>query len=263
MSTVTAPVIDPDALTAEVGGDSTAAKWAKLSVQPVIVLLVLGGFAVWKSTATFDSIEGRQLAWSNILERTWEHIQLSVAATVVVLVVAIPLGVLLTRGGMRKAAPFFVGVANIGQAAPAVGLVILFVLLISLGFWTTVLALFLFGLLPALRNTIVGLEQVDQRLVEAARGMGMTGWATLFRVELPLAVPIILAGARTALVLLVGTAAFGALVDAGGLGGLIVTGIKLTRPSVLVSGGLLVASLALIIDWLGRVVEEVARPKGV
>lgn len=263
-ATVERPQVDPDAIAAEVG-ESTVAKWAKLSIQPVVVLLVLVGYVIWHELANFeaDSIEGRTLAWGNILGLTWEHIVLSFVATVIVLAIAIPMGVVLTRKPTRKLAPIVVGIANIGQAAPAVGLIVLAALLFGIGVVPAIGALSLYGLLPSLRNTIVGLDQVDQRLVEAGRGMGMSAGAVLFRVELPLAVPVIVAGARLALVLLVGTAALAAFVGAGGLGFLITTGIKLSRLSVLISGALLVASLALIIDWLGRVVEEIARPKGI
>ena len=124
------------------------------------------------------------------------------------------------------------------------------------------MALVLYTVLPVLRNTMVGLQGVDARLVEAGRGMGMSSLAVLLRVELPLAVPVILAGVRTALVLLVGTATLATFISGGGLGQLITTGINLSLDSLLFSGAVLVALLALAIDWLGRVVEHVARPKG-
>jgi osmoprotectant transport system permease protein len=109
---------------------------------------------------------------------------------------------------------------------------------------------------------MVGIHGVDPRLVEAGRGMGMSATAVLFRIELPLAGPVMLAGARTALVLLVGTATLATFINGGGLGVLINTGITLSLNSLLVSGAVLVALLALAVDWLGRVVEHVARPKG-
>ncbi|MQA05495.1 MAG: ABC transporter permease subunit [Streptosporangiales bacterium] len=261
-ATVEPPKVDPDAIAAEIG-ESRLAKWLKLSIQPVIVALALGAYLVWRATADLDSIEARALSWSNLGNFTWEHIQLSFVATVIVLALAIPLGVVLTRPATRRLAPLVVGIANIGQAAPAVGLIVLAALIFDLGFWPAIGALTLYGLLPSLRNTIVGLDQVDSRLVEAGRGMGMSAAAVLFRVELPLAVPVIVAGARTALVLLVGTAALAGFIDGGGLGELITVGIKLSRGAVLVSGALLVALLALLIDWLGRIVEEIARPKGI
>jgi osmoprotectant transport system permease protein len=117
-------------------------------------------------------------------------------------------------------------------------------------------------MLPVLANTIVGLRGVDQRLVEAGRGQGMSAMAVLFRVELPLAVPVMLTGVRTALVLLVGTATLATFIDGGGLGVLITTGINLFQPKLLVSGALIVGLLALTVDWLGRLFEELFRPKG-
>lgn len=168
----------------------------------------------------------------------------------------------LTRPRYRRAAPAVVGVANAGQAAPAIGLIVLLAIGLGFGFWTAVVALSLYAILPVLRNTIVGLQQVDRTLVEAARGMGMSTRATLLRVELPLAVPVIMSGVRTALVLLVGTATLATFINAGGLGSLITTGITLFRYPLIVSGALLVAALALVVDWVGRLLEELARPRG-
>ena len=119
-----------------------------------------------------------------------------------------------------------------------------------------------YALLPVLKNTMVGLDGVDRSLVEAGRGMGMSAASVLLRVELPLAVPVMLAGVRTALILVVGTATLATFVNGGGLGLLITTGVNLNLVRVLVAGSILVALLALSIDWIGRVVEHVARPKG-
>jgi osmoprotectant transport system permease protein len=231
-------------------------------IQPVAILLALGAWALWRSSASLDSIEARQLDWTEIGHLAVQHLQVTVVATLVVLVVAIPLGILLSRPRFRRASTPVVGVANAGQAAPAIGLIVLLAMWIGFGFKTAVIALALYALLPVLQNTIVGLTQVDPTLVEAGRGIGMSSLAVLFKVELPLAVPVMAAGIRTALVLLVGTATLATFINAGGLGGLIVTGITLFRYPILVSGALLVALLALAVDWAGHVIEEIVRPKG-
>ena len=109
---------------------------------------------------------------------------------------------------------------------------------------------------------MVGLRQVDRSVIESARGMGMTKTAVLFRIELPLAIPIMLAGIRTALVITVGTAALATFIGAGGLGDLIQVGISLNRLPVLITGAVLTSVLALLIDWLAGVAEDVLRPKG-
>ena len=234
-----------------------------LVVPPALVLLVFGGYVLWHETADLDSVEESQLAWKTVSRLIWQHVELTVVAAVVVVLVAVPLGILLTRGRARRAAPLVVGVANAGQSAPAVGLVVLLALWVGFGFWTAVLALVLYGLLPVLRNTITGLQGVDPTLVEAGRGVGMSATAVLLRVELPLAVPVIMAGVRTALVLIVGTAALATFIGAGGLGEILTTGITLFRFPLMVAGAVLIALLALLIEWIGRLLELLTRPKGI
>ena len=237
--------------------------WRALLAQPLLVLVGLAAFLVWRATAELTETEARQLGAAQLWTSTREHLALTFAAAVLVLLIAVPLGVALTRGPLRRLSPLVLGIANTGQAAPAIGLFVLLATWLGFGFWTTVVALVLYAALPVLRNTMVGIQQVDPRLVEAGRGMGMSAAAVLFRVELPLAVPVMLAGVRTALVLLVGTATLATFINGGGLGVLINTGITLSLNSLLVSGAVLVALLALTVDWFGRVVEHVARPKGV
>lgn len=239
-----------------------AGGWRALLWQPVMLVLAVLAFLVWRLTADLSATESRQLGWAALSRSIVEHLQLTAVAAVVVLVIAIPLGVALTRRGLRRFTPAVLAVANTGQAAPAIGLFVLLATWLGFGFSTAVVTLVLYSALPVLRNTMVGIQGVDARLVEAGRGMGMSALAVLLRVELPLAVPVLLAGVRTALVLLVGTATLATFIDGGGLGVLIVTGINLSLDALLVSGAVLVALLALAIDWLGRVVEHVARPKG-
>ena len=241
-------------------GASTS--WKGLLFQPIAILVVLAGFAVWLATADLTPTERTTLNPADILSLTGQHLVLTLQSTVLVLVIGIPLGVLLTRGPLRRASPYVLAVANFGQAAPAVGLIVLLAAWLGLNSSSAVIALVLYAILPVLRNTMIGVQSVDDRLVEAGRGMGMSAFSVLMRVELPLAVPVMLSGIRTALVLLVGTASLATFVGAGGLGLLITTGVTLFLPKVLVAGALLVALLALSIDWLGRVVETVARPKG-
>ena len=236
-----------------------------LLVQPIALLVALGIFVVWRATTTLSVTEAPRLGWTALGTSAWRHLELTFVSAVVVLVIAVPLGVLLTRGALRRVvAPVVLTIAGVGQAAPAIGLLVLLASIAAFGFGfrTAVLGLVLYAALPVLRNTMVGIQNVDQRLIEAGRGMGMSAAAVLFRVELPLAVPILLAGVRTALVLLVGTATLGTFIAAGGLGELITTGINLSLNKLLITGAFLVAVLALAIDWLGRVVEHYASPKG-
>lgn len=228
---------------------------------PAAVLLICVGIAILL-TPDLTGPERRNLNWQTLSNRTLEHLQLSLTAALIVVLVAIPVGVLLTRPALRKAEPVTVGIANFGQAAPAIGLLVIVASVWETGFWPAVTALTIYGMLPVLASTIVGLQGVDARLVEAARGMGMTQASVLFRVELPMAVPVMMSGVRTALVLITGTAALAGFIGGGGLGLIITTGINLQLPSVIIVGAALVAALALLIDWVGRIIEEAVRPKG-
>src|SRR5690606_12663818 len=153
-------------------------------------------------------------------------------------------------------------VATSGQAVPAFGLLVLAFAWLGSGPWTTVWALTFFTILPVLRNTMVGLEQVDKSVIEAGRGMGLTTSQVLRQIELPLAVPVILAGIRTALVINVGMAALAYLIGGGGLGATISAGIQLSRDLVVVTGAVLTALVALAVDWIAALIERALRPRG-
>jgi len=158
--------------------------------------------------------------------------------------------------------PPVIAVANIGQAVPSIGVLVILALVWTTGFWPAIIALVAYSMLPVLRNTMVGLEQVDQSVIEAGRGMGMTKGAVLRKIELPLAVPVILAGVRTALVINVGTATLATFVNAGGLGVIINGGLVSNRPMITFVGSVLTAVLALTIDHLGGIAEGQLSPKG-
>jgi osmoprotectant transport system permease protein len=239
-----------------------AARLLRYLGMPVFLGLVCLALYLWVSSQELDSIERRSLNASAILRQTAELVQLAAISTVIVVVLAVTAGILLTRPLTRRVAPAIIAIANIGQAVPSVGLLALFALTWDFGFWPAVVALVAYSFLSILRNTMVGLQQVDRSIIEAARGMGMTKTAVLFRIELPLAVPIILAGIRTALIINVGTATLGTFIGAGGLGEMINNAIRLDRTVVLVTASALTAVLALFIDWLAGVAEDILRPKG-
>jgi osmoprotectant transport system permease protein len=230
--------------------------------MPVFLGLVCLALYLYVGSLQLDSIEKRILNTGFLFSRVVEHIELAAVSTVIVVVLAVTTGILLTRPGTRRVTPAIIGLANIGQAVPSIGLLVLFAIVWDFGFWPAIVAFVAYSFLSILRNTMVGLQQVDRSTIEAARGMGMTKTAVLFRIELPLAVPIILAGIRTALIINVGTATLATFVDAGGLGTVIDTGIRLGRNSVLIVGSVLTGVLALSIDWLASVAEDILRPRG-
>ena len=243
---------------------SRRAERLRLALQPLAVLVLVGAVLGWAFGQDLNEVTARSINATTILSLTWQHFLLSLAVAAIVVLVAVPLGVLLSRKWARRAAPLVIGVANVGQAAPSVGLLVLFFLVTkgSTGFWIAVLPIAVYALLPVLRNTMLGLAQVDPSLIDAGRGIGMSATKVLLRIELPLSVPFILAGLRTALVLAVGTATLALFVGAGGLGELIDTGYKLNNWTVMVVGSVLAMALALLVDWLAALAEEYLSPRG-
>lgn len=234
-----------------------------LYITPIFFLLLAGAAgAVWVY-ADMDFQTADILEPSKLVTQTREHLVLTFWSTLIVLLVAIPLGILLTRPALRKFSGPILAFANGGQAIPAYGLLVLFAAWLGTEVSTAVVALTVFSLLPVLRNTMVGLDQVDKAVIEAGRGMGLSKMQALLQIELPLAVPVILAGIRVALVINVGTAALAFLIGAGGLGETINSGLKLRRDTAVFIGGALVALLALVIDFLAALVERYLRPKGI
>ncbi|AXG82507.1 ABC transporter permease [Streptomyces paludis] len=236
--------------------------WRKLVTVPGAVVVILLLTWLYVSDTHLDSIARNSLSGGNVQLRLWQHIQLTAISTFWVLVIALPLGIALTRPALRKAAPGVTALANIGQAAPAIGLLALLVIWLGIGPSTAIAGMVVYAVLPVLANTVAGLRAIDPGLVEAAKGIGMSGRGTLARVELPLAVPLILAGVRTALVLNVGTATLATFGGGGGLGDLITSGIQTQRMPVLIIGSVLTVCLALIVDWLASLVEVVLTPHG-
>jgi osmoprotectant transport system permease protein len=237
----------------------TALGWLVTPAVLVAVLVVLWSVV---SGRRLDSIEERRVNLAFVGVAALEHLTLTAVSTALVLLIAVPLGVLLTRPGARRFTGPALAVFNVGQAIPSIGLLVILAIVWDVGFWPAVVALVAYSALPVLRNTMVGIQQVDESVVESGRGMGMSRLQVLTRIELPLAVPVILTGLRTALVINVGTATIAALVNAGGFGGIIITGLVQNRQLVTLVGSVLTAVLALAIDYLGRVAEEVLRPRG-
>lgn len=265
MASAPAALDDPD-VDSQQAMPHDSGLWRRLAavlVRPILLGVVLLMLYLWVQAQTLDTIEARTLTPARISRDLWQHVRLSLVATALTITIAVPLGVLLTRSFARWIKPIGLGLGNFGQAIPSIGLIVLLALWLGIGFRSAVIGLVAYATLPILRNTIVGLDGVDPALKEAARGMGMSRLAVLRRVELPLAVPVILAGVRTALVLTVATATLATFIDAGGLGGGLITGIKLNRPVLTLTFGLLAAVLALFADWVGGIAEEVLRPRGI
>jgi osmoprotectant transport system permease protein len=227
-----------------------------LIATPVIVVVGLGLVLLYTAHRRLDSVEQRVLDPSYLWARFVEHIWLTAASAVLVIAIALPLGIALSRPALSRIRTSTLAFGSFMQALPPYGVIILLAFLLGFGTTTAIVALVVGSFLPVLTNTVVGLRQVNPTLIEAARGMGMTPRQTLLRVELPLAVPVMVAGIRVALVLNVGTATLATFIGAGGLGDPISSMLDLSRPRAVFVASAIVAALALLIDWLAGIAER-------
>lgn len=204
-------------------------------------------------------VETYQDRKAELLQALIEHIQLSVLSLVIACLIAIPLGIYLSRH--KKFSEWSIGVTSVIQTIPSLALLGLMIPLVGIGTVPSVIALVLYALLPIVRNTYTGLAEVDPSLKEAARACGMTPTQSLLKVELPLALPVMMAGIRTAMVLIIGTATIAALIGAGGLGSIILLGIDRNDNYLLLLGAIPAALLALLFDGLLRQTEVATKKR--
>jgi osmoprotectant transport system permease protein len=191
---------------------------------------------------------------SKLLEQTLTHIGLTFISLFIAVVIGLPLGILISR--KRRIAGTVLGLAGILQTIPSIALLGFMIPLLGIGAKPAIAALFLYSLLPIVRNTYTGITGVDSAIKEAAKGMGMSNMQSLFKVELPLAMPVIFAGIRTATVINVGVATLAAYIAAGGLGEFIFGGIALNNTNMILAGAIPAALLAIIFDFLLSKVQK-------
>lgn len=194
-----------------------------------------------------------------LLRQTLEHISLSLAAVGLAVLVAVPLGILLTRLE-RLAEPVMAGVGLL-QTLPSVALLAFMIPLLGIGRVPALVALFLYALLPILRSTYTGIREVPPGMREAGLGMGMTSLQLLLMVELPVAYRVILSGIRTSTVMIIGWATLAAFVGGGGLGDTILTGFAMVSTAHILAGGIPVTLLALLTDYLLGRLEYISTPR--
>lgn len=195
-----------------------------------------------------------------LLFKTWEHLYISLIAVLLGIIVAVPLGIALTR--IPKAAEAIIRLISIIQTFPSLAVLAFFVPLLGVGKVPAIIALFFYSVLPILRNTYTGVKDVDKNFLEAGRGMGMNGWEIIRNVEIPFAIPIIMAGIRLSTVYLIGWATLASFIGAGGLGSYIFDGLNLYLPEFIIAGAIPSMLLAVIVDQFLARVELWVTPKG-
>jgi osmoprotectant transport system permease protein len=198
--------------------------------------------------------------WEDLLAAASIHIELVLLSMLIAIVVGVPLGIVVTRIPALKS--WVIGGAGILQTIPSLALLGFMIPIFGIGMKTAIAALFLYSLLPIIRNTYTGIKEVDQATIEAAKGMGMTDAQLLFKVELPLSLSVIMAGIRTSTVINVGTATLAAFIGGGGLGDFIFLGISRNMDALILLGAVPAAILAVLLDYLLGVTEKWTTPRG-
>ncbi len=243
---------------------SDVLSWTVIPVLAIIVVVLVYNLLllpIEPGSMEANMLGSYDIGFKRVTDAAAEHVRLVIVSTLLAIAVGVPAGILITRQGFRDFSGLILGVANIGQSVPSIAILAIFMGILGLGFKTAVFALWLYALLPIVRNTAIGIEEVDPNIIEAATGMGMTNRQILLQIELPLAFPVMFAGIRTAAVINVGTAALGAFIGAGGLGTFIIAGIPLMRDSLILVGAILTAVIAILVDWiLGKVQDRLVVP---
>lgn len=196
-----------------------------------------------------------------LVETIWEHLQVSLISLIIAIIIAVPLGLVLTR--YQRIAEPIIGLSAIMQTIPSLAVLAFLIPFFGIGTTPAIIALTIYGLLPILRNTYTGIQEVEPALKEAATGMGMNSFKRLTKVELPIAMPVIMAGIRTSMVLIVGTTTIAALIGAGGLGELILLGIDRGADlNLILLGAIPAALMAILLDFILRGFERISRRAG-
>ena len=196
---------------------------------------------------------------SYVLHQFFRHFLISIYGVIFARMVAIPIGFFIAR--RYRLSGIVISTANVIQTVPSLAMISILMIFMGLGVNTVIMAVFLYSLLPIIKNTYTGVKSVDENLVDVAKSMGMSKKQVIMKIELPLSMSIIMAGIRNALVMAVGVTAIGTFIGAGGLGDIITRGIKVSNGSaIIMAGALPTALMAVISDFLLQFVEKILDP---
>ncbi|RMC49672.1 ABC transporter permease [Lactobacillus sp. ESL0228] len=198
---------------------------------------------------------------SELIVKTWQQIYISASALILGIIVAVPLSVVLLK--FPRTAKVVISIASVLQTIPALALLAMMIPFLGVGPIPAVVALFLYSLMPILRNTYVGLTSVNQNTIDSARGLGMTRIQIITQVDIPLAMPVIMAGIRLSAIYVIAWATLASYIGAGGLGDFIFNGLSLFQPNLILGGTIPVIILALLTDYLIGKLEQLLTPKGI
>jgi len=233
-------------------------RWILLAIFISAFVLLIANMSWWENVLRFLFPSESHVIHprASLLVLVGEHLELVLISSSITILVGIPLGIWVTRPSGKNFLPIITDITSFGQTFPPVAVLALAVPVFGFGLLPTVIALFLYGLLPVVRNTIAGLRAVPADILEAAYGIGMTRFQALVRVEIPLAARVIMAGVRISVIINIGTAMIGAVIGAGGLGSPIIAGLVQDNVAYIIEGAVPAAMLAVIADQLLASTEE-------
>lgn len=232
--------------------------WVILGTLAVIFAIIITNDAWWEAGLRFFFPDLRQVVYQrlSLLTMVGQHLNLVFVSSSITMIIGVPLGVLLTRPSMKDFLHVSNNLISIGQTIPPVAVLALAVPAFGFGMVPTVIALFLYGLLPVVRNTIAGIKGVPSHILDASYGMGMSPMQALFKIEMPLSARVIIAGMRISVIINVGTAMIGAVIGAGGLGVPVMAGLVQNNLAFILQGVVPAALLALLIDQVFNHAEK-------
>ncbi|MBI0022210.1 MULTISPECIES: ABC transporter permease [Lactobacillus] len=198
---------------------------------------------------------------SELLEKTWQQIYISAISLFLGIIVAVPISVILLK--FPKTAKVVIALASMLQTIPALALLAMMIPFFGVGRVPAIIALFLYSLMPIMRNTYVGLTDVNPDTIDSARGLGMTKMQLILKVDIPLAMPVIMSGIRLSAIYVIAWATLASYIGAGGLGDFIFNGLSLYQPDLIFGGTIPVIILALLADYLLGLLEKKLSPKGI
>ena len=233
-------------------------RWILLAIFTGAFVLLIANMSWWENALRFLFPGESQVIHprASLLVLVGEHLELVLISSCITILIGIPLGIWVTRPSGKNFLPIVTDITSFGQTFPPVAILALAVPMFGFGLVPTVIALFLYGLLPVVRNTIAGIRAVPLNIIDAAYGIGMSRFQALIRVELPLAARVIMAGVRISVVINIGTAMIGAVIGAGGLGSPIIAGLVQDNIAYILEGAVPAAMLAVIADQLLASIEE-------
>jgi osmoprotectant transport system permease protein len=224
-------------------------------------LVVLLGLTIWITAIEQVGIY-HTFGYDELLYSSWAHFKMVAIAVAIGTVIGVPLGVLVTRRGFARLTLPVIGGANVGQTIPSLAVIAIMAPLLGFGLQSAIIALFIYGLLPIVRNAYTSIKNIDPAIIEAARGMGMSRGQIARKIELPLARPVIITGIRVSTVITVGTAELAVLVGGSGLGKITLTGVFARETLIILQGAAPTAAMAITLGYLLECLEKWMTPRG-